>query len=500
MSRLALVLVLVVACGGDDGVNNLPDAPLPPGVTLTVAPATIVIASGATVTVMATIERGGDFTGEVVVSAMSPSADLAITGGTIAAGETSVALTVSAAANVQSAMVDVSVDGEASVAIDPAPLAVTIAGQAGPAIGGGAAGEQAGTASALSADGSRLIVGGPLSDAGGNESGIARVFDRSGGAWVQVGGDLVGEAAGDRFGGDVAISNDGTRIAVGSYLNDGNGAGSGHVRVFDLVGGAWTQVGADIDGLGSGDGHGWAVALDADGSRVVVGAPVQNGTNGTAHVWEWSGTAWVALGAPVAGNRERGHAVDISDDGNRIVVSAPSAEGAQYPGDVGVYEWDGVAWMPLGALILGAQPSATNGDSVALSADGNTLAIGSSGSDLGATNTGAARVFRWSAGDGAWVQVGGDLPGPTGSTLGTSIAISADGTRVLAGGPSGGGFARLFVFANDAWTESMASFGGGSRTGHAVALSADGRTGAVGAPYANTGGSASGEVRVYDLP
>ena len=43
-------------------------------------------------------------------------------------------------------------------------------------------------------------------------------------------------------------------------------------------------------------------------------------------------------------------------------------------------------------------------------------------------------------------------------------------------------------------------FGAGARTGAAVAISPDGRTGAVGAPYADNPGNVSGAVRIYDLP
>jgi hypothetical protein len=60
-----------------------------------------------------------------------------------------------------------------------------------------------------------------------------RVFDLVGGAWTQVGGDIDGEAAGDRFGSSVALSSDGSRLAVGGPFNDGNGSSAGHVRVFD---------------------------------------------------------------------------------------------------------------------------------------------------------------------------------------------------------------------------------------------------------------------------
>ena len=373
-------------------------------------------------------------------------------------------------------------------------------GQVGPAVGGEAAGDQAGWTVALSADGKRVIIGSLHSSATGADSGQARVFDRNDNTWVQVGADLDGEAAGDRYGGAVAISNDGSRVAVGSYLNDGNGNTSGHVRVFELVGGAWTQLGADLDGAGAGAGHGWTLALSGSGSRIVVGAPVANNTNGSAYVYDLVGGAWTPVGTPVANDHEFGHDVDISDDGNRIAVGSPSPQSSdQWPGRVEVYEWSGTAWVPLGAAIAGVEASAGAGTSIALSAAGDVLAIGSSTSNSAGANSGEVRVLRWNA--GTWIPVGAAFGGPIGSTLGLSVALSADGTRLLAGGPVGVGTARLYTLAADTWTQTMGpDFGSGAHTGAAVALSADGRVAAIGAPYADSPANQSGEVRVYDLP
>ena len=43
-----------------------------------------------------------------------------------------------------------------------------------------------------------------------------------------------GEAAGDESGASVALSADGGRLAVGAPFNDGTGADSGHARVYDV--------------------------------------------------------------------------------------------------------------------------------------------------------------------------------------------------------------------------------------------------------------------------
>ena len=50
-------------------------------------------------------------------------------------------------------------------------------------------------------------------------------------------------------------------MAVGAKSNDGTGTDAGHVRVYQLSGSSWTQLGADIDGEAAGDNSGSSVAL-----------------------------------------------------------------------------------------------------------------------------------------------------------------------------------------------------------------------------------------------
>ena len=131
---------------------------------------------------------------------------------------------------------------------------------------------------ALSADGTRLAVGANKGDGvNGIDSGNVRVFEYDGTDWVQLGGDVDGEAANDQSGWSVALSADGTRLAVGAIFNGGN---SGHTRVFEYNGTDWAQIGEDIDGEDASDQSGASVALSADGIRLAVGAYVNSGVNG----------------------------------------------------------------------------------------------------------------------------------------------------------------------------------------------------------------------------
>ena len=56
----------------------------------------------------------------------------------------------------------------------------------------------------------------------------------------QIGSDIDGEAWGDYSGSSVALSADGSVLAIGAPSNDGNGGFSGQVRLYRNVGGSWS--------------------------------------------------------------------------------------------------------------------------------------------------------------------------------------------------------------------------------------------------------------------
>jgi hypothetical protein len=103
-------------------------------------------------------------------------------------------------------------------------------------------------------------------------------------------------------------------------------------------------LGGDIDGLAQSDNFGSALAISADGNRIVVGArnhdASNQGTNyydvGSVRVFEYgtatNPTGWSQVGSDIDGVAPSdyfGYAVAISSDGNRIVVGAPNADSTQ---------------------------------------------------------------------------------------------------------------------------------------------------------------------------
>ena len=122
-------------------------------------------------------------------------------------------------------------------------------------IDGEAESDWSGMSVSLSSDGTILAIGANVNDGNGSNSGHVRVYEWNGSAWDQKGNDIDGEAADDRSGFSVSLSSDGTILATGAYGNDGNGTYSGHVRVYEWNSGSssWVQKGSDIDGEAASD-------------------------------------------------------------------------------------------------------------------------------------------------------------------------------------------------------------------------------------------------------
>ena len=92
-----------------------------------------------------------------------------------------------------------------------------------------------------------------------------------------IGQDIDGEAGGDESGTSVSLSADGTIVAIGAYSNRNS---RGHTRIYQFSNENWNQLGTDIDGEKVGDKSGYSVSLSADGTIVAIGAYMNNG-NGT---------------------------------------------------------------------------------------------------------------------------------------------------------------------------------------------------------------------------
>ena len=139
---------------------------------------------------------------------------------------------------------------------------------------------------------------------------------------------------------------------------------------------AQVQVGDDIVGATNNEFSGSAISLSADGTRIAVGAHGNSEVDfrtGYVRVFEWNGEAWLRIGSAIYGEENQeflGTAVALSADGNRLAVGASAHDGnGVASGRVQIYDWDGIDWVQVGNDIFGESSADRSGGAIALSAD-----------------------------------------------------------------------------------------------------------------------------------
>ncbi|MBV6485621.1 MAG: hypothetical protein KFKLKKLM_02191 [Flavobacteriales bacterium] len=317
--------------------------------------------------------------------------------------------------------------------------------QLGADIDGEAASDNSGRSVSISSDGSRVAIGANGNDGNGSNAGHVRIYEWTGSSWIQLGADIDGEAVNDLSGYSVSISSYGSRVAIGAYQNDGNGSNAGHVRIYEWTGSSWIQLGADIDGEAADDRSGYSVSITSDGSRVAIGAYLNDGNGAAAghvRIYEWTGSSWIQLGADIDGEAlgdESGNSVSITSDGSRVAIGALNNDGnGAAAGHVRIYEWTGSSWIQLGADIDGEAVYDYSGWSVSISSDGSRVAIGANGNDGNGLDAGHVRIYEWTG--SSWIQLGADIDGEAADDQsGRSVSISSDGSRVAIGASTNDG-------------------------------------------------------------
>ena len=298
--------------------------------------------------------------------------------------------------------------------------------------------------------------------------------------------------AGDRFGGTVSLSTDGNTLAVGTTSEDSNATGingdqsdnsasrSGAAYVFVRSGTSWSQQAyIKASNTGASDQFGISLSLSGDGNTLAVGA-----------------------------NAEDSNATGINGD--------QSDNSASFSGAAYVYVRSGTSWSQQ-AYIKASNAEANDffGQSLSLSADGNTLAVGANGEASNATGingdqsdnsvipAGAAYVFVRSG--TSWSQQAYIKASNTGTSdqFGGSLSLSGDGNTLVVGASgedsnatgingdqsnnsaSDAGAAYVYVRSGTSWSQQAYVKAGnaeaGDSFGRSLSLSVAGNTLAVGA-------------------
>ena len=262
----------------------------------------------------------------------------------------------------------------------------------------------------LAADATTRVYFEPAADFTGTVSDVIsfKAWDRSV-IWQQFGLDIDGEAAGDVSSRSVSLSADGHTVAIGSRTNDGNGTDSGHTRIYRWTGSVWQQLGLDIDGEAAGDESGLSVSLSADGETVAIGSRLSDGNgtdSGSVRIFNWTGSVWQQQGLGIDGEAAgdlSGWFVSLSADGETVAIGSRVNDGnGTDSGHTRIYHWTGSVWQQLGLDIDGEAAGDKLGAPVSLSADGLTVAIGAESNDGNGNNSGHTRIYHWTG--SAWQQ------------------------------------------------------------------------------------------------
>ena len=302
-------------------------------------------------------------------------------------------------------------------------------------------------------------------------------------SYIQIGDDLAGQEPSSQFGYTVALSADGTVMAVGSrYENDR----AGSVRLYvlssppkkkgkgkdvdaddaKLRNGSWNQIGQTVRGRFQGDQFGFSVSLSHDGLTLAASEPGYDGPmgdrSGNVRIFRYdsyepkpygTGGVWRKIG-DISGEGAMdlfGASVSLSGDGTRLAAGAPYHDlhgteefdsSRSKVGRVRAFNFEKeMVWNDLGEPLDGSNAGDWFGWSVCMSAAGNTIASGAIHDRIG----GYVRVYELNDDDGSWMwsQSGPDIRNPllekeatrADHRFGHAVALNSDGNRLVAGSP-----------------------------------------------------------------
>ncbi len=257
---------------------------------------------------------------------------------------------------------------------------------------------------------------------------------------------------------------------------------------------AQTQIGSDIIGDNPGDLAG-NVVLSKDGTTLAVGAYMNSSgktQNGQVRVFRSVSGAWVQIGSDIIGdvdNERSGEILAISSNGEILAIGSRQKNSGA--GQVKVFRYNQIpgTWTQIGADINGDTAGDNFGRSISLSHDGNVISIGAVYYDIPFRSAGQVKIFKNVA--DTWFQIGSDILGESDSDYSYVTSLSSDGStvaigaaRVDVGGDGDIGYVRIFKNTSGTWVQvglNIIGESGGDLSGSTVSLSANGSIVAIGA-------------------
>lgn len=345
------------------------------------------------------------------------------------------------------------------------------------------------------------VIAGATGD-GGDWSGAAYIFKRTGTTWQEVAKLRPPDPAPHNvFGINVAI--DGSHAIVGERFDDDKGIDSGSAFIFREQGGIWSRV-AKLTPPGGAAGAWFGHSVSIYQDYAVVGAPFHNGPagiyTGKAFVFEHDGENWQFAGELAPSDTDYGRlGWSVAVNGEYAIVGAHLSDHAGIDsGSAYVFKRGASTWNQVARLNAG---DAAGGDffgfSVAI--DGNLVVAGAERKDVVGTESGAAYVFQRQG--ETWVQTDRLIPdnGSAEDRFGHSVGISGEVMSITAinlfSGSSGPAY--IFERSQGQW-DQIDKIVGSPFDGFGYSADIDGRNLVVGAFWEDSPGAAeSGAAYVY---
>jgi hypothetical protein len=338
---------------------------------------------------------------------------------------------------------------------------------------------------AIALSGNTAIIG---AESANNVAGAAYVFVRSGTRWhLQATLAETHQHRGDRFGWAVALAGTTAVITAIGWSNS-----QGTAYVYERSGSEWPLQARLADPAHHRqDSYGWSA--DVSGATIVIGALAGSKGAGTAYVYGLAGKAWqlaATLTSPVPGAGDAfGWAVSVTD--LTVMVGDWNAD---YSGVVFVYVHSGSTWREQAILKPPSPPQTFGNFGISLAVSGGTMVIAAP-----FTNVGAGEAYVYAQSGSRW-QAQSDLTDPRGGPgrfKGASVAVSSTTAAIGAWGADDlAGAAYIYALSQGIWRRQTTLKDPGNEYldlfGSSVAVS--GRTVIVGAPGAQ---GLNGRAYVY---
>jgi len=251
------------------------------------------------------------------------------------------------------------------------------------------------------------------------------------------------------------------------------------------------------------------MSLSQNGYVAAIGSPYNDAmaeNSGAVWVYEWDYYSWKQVGGAISGfgtNSFFGSSLALSANGNIIAIGAS----LNRTGYLSVFEREGQLWRQRGSDIEANEVYEDWTDlSVSISGDGNVIAVGSPFSYPNGWASGNVRIFEWWGDE--WYQMGIDIEGEIeGDYFGNEVSLSEDGYRLAVGVPfhSANGFQSGCVVMSEwdgeLWTMRGSVIAGEDAEnwfGTSVSLSANGNVVSAGATFNSGYKYKNGHTRVFE--